>query len=50
MKPSPFPLSSATPVLTDEATLSAALDCLLEAVPLNMQGDDRPKTVYEILA
>ena len=44
----PFPLSSATPVLTDEATLSAALDCLLETAPLDMQGDYRPKPVYEI--
>ncbi|MEM7769240.1 MAG: transposase [Cyanobacteria bacterium P01_A01_bin.37] len=49
MRPTPSPLSPATPGLTDEATLSAALDCLLEHIPLDMQGDCTPETVYEIL-
>jgi hypothetical protein len=49
MRPTPSPLSSASPGLTDEATLSAALDCLLEHVPLDMRGDCTPKTVYGIL-
>lgn len=49
MQPTPSPLSSAPPALTDEATLAAALDCLLEHIPLDMQGDCTPETVYEIL-
>ncbi len=49
MRPTPFPLSSASPGLTDEATLSVAVDCLLEHIPLDMQGDCTPETVYEIL-
>ena len=49
MRPTPSPLSSAAPALTDETTLSAALDCLLDHIPLDMQGDCQPETVYEIL-
>ena len=36
-------------VPTDQATLEAALDCLLEPVPLKAQGDCDPKTLYEVL-
>ncbi len=49
MRPTPSSLSSVPPVLTDEATLSTTLDCLLEHVPLDMQGECTPETVYEIL-
>ncbi|MEM7066765.1 MAG: transposase [Cyanobacteria bacterium P01_B01_bin.77] len=49
MRPTPSSLSSVSPALTDEATLSSALECLLEHVPLDMQGDCTPTTVYEIL-
>lgn len=45
----PSSLSSRTPALTDTTTLSAALECLDAAVPLEMAGDYRPQTVYEIL-
>ena len=38
-----------TPALTDEATLDAALDCLLETLPVDMQGKHPPKTLYQIL-
>lgn len=44
----PTSLSNA-PALTDEATLEAALDCLLEHVELEMQGDYNPQTLFEIL-
>jgi putative transposase len=35
--------------LTDEATLAAALDCLLEHIPLEMAGGYQPKDLFEIL-
>jgi len=44
----PTSLSNAH-VLTDEATLGVALDCLLEHVELEMQGDCGPQTLFEIL-
>ncbi len=49
MRPTPSPLSSVPTTLTDESTLAAALDCLLEHNPLDRQGDCTPETVYEIL-
>lgn len=48
MTPYPSSLSNA-PALTDEATLEAALDCLLEHVGIEMQGDYSPQTLFEIL-
>ena len=48
MLPTPTSVSPA-PALTDEATLEAALDCLLESVPLETQGDCCPQTLYEVL-
>ena len=48
MLPTPSSVSPA-PVLTDEATLEAALDCLLESVPLKAQGSCDPQTLYEVL-
>jgi putative transposase len=44
----PSSLSSA-PALTDEATLDAALDCLLEHLPLEMEGGYSPQDLFEIL-
>jgi Transposase DDE domain len=44
----PSSLSSA-PALTDEATLEAALDCLLEHLPLEMEGGYSPQDLFEIL-
>ena len=46
--PSSFPVSP-TPALTDEVTLSATLDCVLETLPIEMQGNYTPQTVYEVL-
>ncbi|MDZ4877072.1 MAG: hypothetical protein CLLPBCKN_006507 [Chroococcidiopsis cubana SAG 39.79] len=40
---------SAAPVLTDEATLSAALDCLLEHLTIPTQGDCKPQTIFQVL-
>ena len=40
---------SSTPALTDEATLEAALDCLLEHLPLEMEGGYSPQDLFEIL-
>ena len=40
---------SPAPALTDEGTLEAALDCLLESVPLNMEGGYTPQDLFEIL-
>ena len=40
---------SPTPALTDEATLNAALDCILESLPVDMQGNNTPETLYEVL-
>jgi Transposase DDE domain len=44
----PSSLSSA-PALTDEATLEGALDCLLEHLPLEMEGGYSPQDLFEIL-
>ena len=44
----PLPLS-ATPALTDEATLQAAIDCLSEHLPLEMEGVYTPKEVFAVL-
>ncbi|MEM8612718.1 MAG: hypothetical protein AAGF93_11935 [Cyanobacteria bacterium P01_H01_bin.105] len=49
MRPTPSSLSPAPPALTDDATLSSSLECLLAHIPLDMQGDCTPETVYEIL-
>jgi hypothetical protein len=43
------PLVSPTPALTDEATLSAALECLKAHLPVMMQGEYQPETLYEVL-
>ena len=45
----PFSTVSPTPALTDNATLEAALDCLLETMPIDMQGNHAPQTLYEVL-
>ena len=45
----PFSTVSPTPALTDKATLDAALDCLLETMPIHMQGNHTPQTLYEVL-
>ena len=45
----PSSLVSPTPALTDQGTLDAALDCLLENLPLEMQGHHTPQTLYEVL-
>jgi hypothetical protein len=37
------------PALTDEATLDAAVDCLTEHLPIEMQGDYSTETLFEIL-
>jgi putative transposase len=45
-----FPPSvSPTPVLTDDATLSAALECLKAHLPVTIQGEYQPETLYEVL-
>lgn len=44
----PCPLSP-TPALSDEATLDAALDCLLEHIPLEMEGGYTPEALFELL-
>lgn len=43
------PLVSPTPALTDEVTLTAALECLKTHLPITMQGDYQPETLYEVL-
>ena len=45
----PSSLVSPTPALTDQATLDTALDCLLDTLPLDMQGNHTPRTLYEVL-
>lgn len=40
---------SPEPALTDEATLEAALDCLLEHLPIEMEGGYTPRDLFEIL-
>ena len=47
-----YPSSSLSPApaLTDEATLDAALDCLLEHVPVEMEGSSyKAENLFEIL-
>lgn len=44
----PTPLSP-TPALTDEATLEAAVDCLLAHLPIEMEGGCTPQDLFEIL-
>lgn len=44
----PTPLSP-TPALTDEATLEAAVDCLVEHLPVEMEGGYTPQDLFEIL-
>ena len=38
-----------TPALTNDATLSAALEGLKAHLPVTMQGDCQPETLYEAL-
>ena len=45
----PFSPVSPTPAITDEATLSATLECVLDALPIDMQGNHTPQTLYEVL-
>ncbi len=44
----PYPIPT-TPVLTDESTLEFALDCLLEHLPITMEGEYRPEDLFEIM-
>jgi Transposase DDE domain len=45
-----FPSSvSPTPAVTDASTLNVALECLKAHLPLSMQGECQPQTVYEVL-
>lgn len=48
MTTSPLSLSPA-PALDDKTTLEAALDCLLEHLPLDAQGGYSPEMLFEIL-
>ena len=45
----PSSLVSPTPALTDETTLNRALECLSEFLPIDMQGNYTPQTLYEVL-
>jgi putative transposase len=40
---------SPTPALTDEATLEAALDCLVEHLPLEMEGGYSREDLFKLL-
>ena len=40
---------SSTPALTAEATMHAAVECLLECLPIEMQGNYPPQSLYEVL-
>jgi putative transposase len=40
---------STTPALTDESTLDSAVDCLLEHLPLEMEGSYTLRDLFEIL-
>ena len=40
---------SISPALTDEATLEVAVDCLLEHLPIEMEGGYSPEDLFEIL-
>lgn len=44
----PAPLSTA-PALTDQTTLEVALECLLEHIPLEAQGEYGPEKLFSIL-
>lgn len=44
----PPPLST-SPALSDEATLEVAVDCLLEHLPIEMEGGYSPQDLFEIL-
>ena len=46
--PEPSPLS-AEPALTDEVTLKTTIDCLIEHLPMEMQGPYSQETLFEIL-
>jgi putative transposase len=41
--------ASATPVVTDAATLEEVIDVLKEHIPMEMEGDFQPETLFEIL-
>ena len=41
--------ASATPVVTDAATLEEVIDVLKEHIPIEMEGDFQPETLFEIL-
>ena len=40
---------SISPAITDEATLEVAVDCLLEHLPIEMEGGYSPEDLFEIL-
>jgi hypothetical protein len=42
-------MASVTPVVTDTATLEEVIDVLQEHVPIQMEGDFQPETLFEIL-
>ena len=42
-------MASITPVITDAATLEEVMDVLQEHVPIQMDGDFQPETLFEIL-
>jgi len=42
-------MASITPVITDAATLEEVMDVLQEHVPIQMEGDFQPETLFEIL-
>lgn len=44
----PSPLST-TPALTSETTLEAALECLLENIPLEAEGEYSPTALFSVL-
>lgn len=43
------PSVSSTPALTDEATLTAAIDWVSTQIPLETQGSYSPQTLYQVL-
>jgi hypothetical protein len=45
----PSPSLSPTPALTDDATLESALDCLVEHLPLEMEGGYSPEDLFKLL-
>ena len=42
-------MASTTPVVTDSATLEEVIDVLQKHVPIEMEGDFQPETLFEIL-